>query len=141
MKSAVLLTALLVGLCATGSATLLLPEIHVDSEVFDSLPFLSPFAIYMDPGPAENLFFVDDLAAADTGQNFNPAMTFRHPLAAKAFFASFDSFNSVRVPEPAPFSSLLVAAPWLGILGLYKLNYRPRKRRSNRYRRPLTVLR
>jgi hypothetical protein len=98
-----------------------------------------PATAWVDPRLAELDFAGPQLASADA---FNPAMTVGDPSAGD--ISSLDgpaALGSIRIPEPPSFISFGLGVAFLGILGLYRLNYRPRKRRSHRHMRPLTVLR
>ena len=139
MKTAVSLTALLAGLCAACVAAPLSQEIPSRSEFLVAGLTRGPAAAWVDPWLAELDAASPEPSASDT---FTPTMTIGDPSVGEmSHRESHETFGSVRVPEPPSFISLWIAMASIGILGLYRLNYRPRKRRSRRHMRPLTVLR
>jgi hypothetical protein len=139
LKTAVSLTALLAGLCAACVAAPLSQEIPSRSEFLVAGLTRGPATAWVDPWLAELDVASPQPSASNT---YTPAMTFGDaPVGEISYYDNPEAFGSGRIPEPPPFISLWIAIASIGILGLYRLNYRPRKRRSRRHMRPLTVLR
>jgi hypothetical protein len=135
MKTAVSLTALLAGLCAACAAAPLSKEFYLRPEPAISEPFLNPLSEPLDHGPQD--FDVD----FDSSEQFFPATSLGDIPVAEISFDDVGFPGSVRVPEPPSFLSLGFALLLIAVLGIWRLNYRPRKRRRHRQMRPLTVLR